>query len=342
METTDIFIGKKEWKLFTPEQMDIYVNNVFRYYREVRGFPLFPTDIEYRKDEFDKLKSFDISTVYVGDTINQTMHGLGLAWSYMPHSWKVKCNDMLTPWEIFHNDDLFNKAIRKRIKIGDNISDAGIRKILKLFSGSQSVSNFRPSAACAIYDKHLIGTENVVYDMSSGYGGRLLGALACPKVKHYIGTDPCLETFLGLCRMNQDLGEGKTVELYNFGSEEFQPTADSVDLCFTSPPYFNTEKYSNEQTQSYMKFPTQQSWISDFIGQTVRNCHRALKSNGKLLINIANVKTFPNIEECIVNEISKNGFMLVDTHKLLLSNGTFTKKNGNLYKAEPVFIFTKN
>lgn len=339
--TDDIFITKKEWTLFTEEQTNEYVQKVFNYYRNVRGFPYFPSDEQYRRNEFKKLVSFDISSVYKDDTINQTMHGLGLAWSYMPHSWKVKCNDMLTPFEIFYNDDLFQKAIRKRMKIGDNISDAGIRKILKLYSGSQSVSNFRPTAAWAIYDRHLTGKDNVVYDMSSGYGGRLLGAICCPKVKGYIGTDPCQETYEGLNRMAFDFGHGKYINLYNLGSEVVNLLPNSIDLCFSSPPYFNTEKYSNESSQSYIKYPTKEYWITGFIGETIKNCYNSLKDDGKLILNIANVKSFPNMEEMIVNQTIKNGFALIETHKLLLSNGTFNKKNGKLFKYEPVFIFNK-
>ena len=39
----------------------------------------------------------------------------------------------------------------------------------------------------------------------------------------------------------------------------------SLDLCFTSPPYFDTEKYSDEDTQSYKKFPTEDGWVNGFF-----------------------------------------------------------------------------
>ena len=36
--------------------------------------------------------------------------------------------------------------------------------------------------------------------------------------------------------------------------------ADSVDLIFTSPPYFNTEKYSEDDTQSWVRYKKIDDW----------------------------------------------------------------------------------
>ena len=38
------------------------------------------------------------------DIVRQTMHGLGLAWSYFPHSWNVRCNDKKSPMDAFKDD----------------------------------------------------------------------------------------------------------------------------------------------------------------------------------------------------------------------------------------------
>mgnify|MGYP003326451474 CR=1 FL=1 len=78
-----------------------------------------------------------------------------------------------------------------------------MRSMLRRYSGTQMVSNFRPTAAAALYDifvdknSPLEGTEaGTVWDPSMGYGGRLLGAIAAGV--NYIGTDPCIPTFKGL------------------------------------------------------------------------------------------------------------------------------------------------
>ena len=76
-----------------------------------------------------------------------------------------------------------------------------LRQSLKIYTGTQSVSNFRPTAKKLIYEK--FGGE-VVWDMSCGWGGRLLGFLSTSNTKHYIGTEPSTRTFDGLLEMKKD------------------------------------------------------------------------------------------------------------------------------------------
>ena len=78
----------------------------------------------------------------------------------------------------------------------------------------------------------------------------------------------------------------KKVDIYKQGSETFQPKSESLDLCFTSPPYFDTEKYSDEESQSYKKFPTKDEWVNGFLKTTIENCYRGLKKGGYMLYNI--------------------------------------------------------
>lgn len=164
------------------------------------------------------------------------MHGLTLAWSYHPHAWSVQCGTMLTPVEVFRDDTLFRKAISKRISYGDNISDAGIRKVLRTFSGAQSVSNFRPTAAAAIYHHLLPEAGGTVYDPSAGFGGRLLGAMTCTRVLQYTATDPSTASWSGCQQMAHELNHRAIpIQLVNCGSENFRPDPESIDLAFTSP-----------------------------------------------------------------------------------------------------------
>jgi SAM-dependent methyltransferase len=311
-----------------------FKQEIFNHYRNT-GFPYFSTDYEWRKKELNKFLKFDDSDIIKNDEITQTMHGLAFCWSYMPHAYNVACNGFNTPLWAFSNDDIFKKVIDKRIKMGDNISDNGIRKMLKIYSGVQCVSNFRPTSASAIYN--LFGKNKVVWDMSCGYGGRLLGAYKAG-VKKYIGTEPCTETFNGLNNIINDFMTNSLTEfeLHKLGSEDFIPN-EEIDLCFTSPPYFNTEKYSDEDTQSWKKYETKELWLNDFLGKTLENCYQCLKKDGFLIINIANVKSYKNIEEDFVNIAKLKGFKLINIMKYNLSSLSHNDK----FKFEPVFIMKK-
>jgi hypothetical protein len=334
----EIFVNEVHWRNMSHNDLEKFVRKIFVYYRE-NGFPYYPTDTETRTKEFEKLKNFDRSGLFENDTIKQTMHGLGLAWSYFPHSFDVKCNNKLTPYEAFMDDEIFMGVIRKRLKMGTYVSDSGIRKMLKIYTGTQGVSNFRPTAAAAIYNT--FAKNGVVWDMSGGWGGRLLGAIISG-VDTYIATEPSLETFEGLMDITEDFGESINIQIHCKGSEDFRPDKKSLDLCFTSPPYFDLEKYADEPTQSYVKFNTKDAWIEGFLRPTFENCHYGLKDDGCMLINIADVKGKHNInlEEKTVQVAEEVGFRLVKTIKLALSNINLGGKDVK-FKYEPIFIFIK-
>lgn len=328
-----IFINKREWKNYNDSELEDYIAEVFKYYRE-KGFPYFPTDHEFRRKEFQKFMNSDISRILSGDILKQNMNGLSLCWSYMPHSFDVPCNNLRTPLATFNDDTLLLQVIRKRIRFGDNMSDNGLRKMLKMFTGTQGVSNFRPTSAAAIYN--LYGKGKVVWDMSCGYGGRLLGAIKAG-VKSYIGTEPCLKTWEGLQNICDDFKPEFKHTIHCLGAEDFTPEKKSLDLCFTSPPYFDTEKYSNEPTQSYVKFKTFSEWLEGFIYPMIKKCHHGLSDEGKLILNIANTKSAPELVDKCKEICLESGFTLEKTIQYALS----CFKTGVKFKYEPVYVFKK-
>lgn len=265
---------------------------------------------------------------------------------------------MRTPMEVFESDTLFHKAIEKRLLYGDNMTVAGIRKTLRTCSGTQGVSNFRPTAAASIYDYFLPEEGGTVWDQSCGFGGRLLGALTSSKAKKYYGTDPSIPTWEGLQNMQRELvpmaaelgRKHLEVEIHPCGSEvpevrEFIPPG-SLDLCFTSPPYFDTEKYevySPDSRQSYIRYPSKELWLTGFMKQTLQNCHYGLKSTGTLVINIARVRSYPKLAEDFVAIATASGFRLVRTLQMELSKMMGTRgKDKNTHKLEPIFVFNRS
>ena len=218
------------------------------------------------------------------------------------------------------------------------------------YCGSHAVSNFKPSAAAAIYNKYLPETGGVVFDPSAGFGGRFLGALACRKVKRYVACDPATETFTGLETMASEVGNAARtlrrdmgVEPYHCGSEDMRPNLQhsSVDCVLWSPPYFDTEKYSTEPTQSYLTFPTPESWLEGFVGATLDNIAYALKPEGVLAVNIADVSTFPDLEKAFLALAESKGWKRVETLHIELSPMWGTREPGYEPKLEPVFILRR-
>jgi hypothetical protein len=322
----------------------------YEHYRR-EGFPVYSLKRdEKRQALLDLLVADHTGIIDEKGRIKQSMHGLALAWHYHPLAWTVRCGNRKTPVELFNDDLLFLRAIERRTKLGNAFSDSGLRKILRSFSSTQSVSNFRPSAAAAVYHRLVPERGGAVWDMSAGFGGRLLGALACDHVDCYVGTDPSTYAIDGLREMaaelvpmSEHLGRRTLkVELHQVGSEDFVPERNSLTCAFSSPSYFGWEQYSDEPTQSHRKFPTQREWLHGFVGATLRNCAHGLKKNGILAINIASVAAYPNLATAFVKFAEDKGWRRIETLHLQLSKMAGLKHIGKgAFKSEPVYVFNK-
>jgi len=349
-------------------------------YWKNKGFPYYSDKKEWRDKRFNDLMNFKRDTMIdrQNKIIGQSTHGLSLAWSYMKHSWGIQCGKMRTPMEIWNDEEHLKKGINKILtgtffkqKKPHDITESDMRSMLRRYSGTQMVSNFRPTAAAALYDifvdkdSPLEGTTaGTVWDPSMGYGGRLLGAIASGI--NYIGTDPCIPTYEGLEKIRDTYGHShKNYTLLRQGSETYDPEEESLDFVFTSPPYFGWEAYGDEPEQSSIKFNTSDMWKEHFLKQTIKNAFKGLKQGKYLALNVANTKQYKTFEEDTVDLALEVGFKHTDTWWLSLSTqqggssvstldgdatqvkqkqqymGRYERPNITGRKFEPTFIFQK-
>lgn len=322
-----------------PQNEQAQIDELFNYYRDY-GFPNYNRQDYKKEHELDKICAFDERSIEHGVKLTQTMHGCGFLWTYFPHWIDVECNNGPSLAKCWANDDMLLTLIKKTYhwqeKHGHGFFTVNrLRQNAKVYCSRQAVSNFRPTVAKFIMNTY--GNNGAVWDMCSGWGGRLLGFLASD-MRKYIGTEPSSKTYQGLQEIKKDFSYvGKEIELYCRCSEDFQPTPCSLDLCFTSPPYYDTEHYSNESTQSYLKYPTYQLWAEKFLGQTIKNCYVGLKPGGILALNIANTPKYASLERDACAAAIGCGFSLYCVHRMVLSSIA-----GKGEKTEPIFIFRKD
>lgn len=328
----------KAFSELSVEQQTELIDGVFQHYRKT-GFPFVKSDKFSVLKEYHTFMKYDDTNVIQNDVIGQVILGLSMCWAYMPHHWSISCNGKKTPMDIFNDDVLLKSFIKKLFKMRPVICDSSFRSFIKLFSGVQCVSNFRPVAASALY-KYFLPQGGTVYDMSSGFGGRLFGAIKAGV--SYVGTDPSKRTYDGLLHIVKDFGGNLPITIFNKGSEELELPAESIDFAFTSPPYFNCESYSADVGQSCVRYTTQESWRISFLQETFVRVFSALKPGSFMAINIANVPSYKNLENHTVETAEHCGFSLVKVMKLALSNPKLRQNKSNWdYKYEPVFIFKK-
>ena len=156
-------------------------------------------------------------------------------------------------------------------------------------------SQFKPNVAKSIYDMFKAET---ILDFSMGWGDRLAGFYASDYGKHYVGIDPRKENHSIYEEQskfyNKHLGffeqEIKS-EFHCSPAEEFDFSQydNYFDLVFTSPPYFNVERYSYDDTQSWVRYKDIDDWNTEFLQKTLNNLWRSIKTGGYLLVNISDV-----------------------------------------------------
>ncbi len=206
----------------------------------------------------------------------------------------------LSPMEALHDEETMKKILdyiktKPKFYVGDEISN--VKSFFR--NGGKyacKVANFCPVNARDIY-KELIQLYGIkkehynVLDPSSGFGSRMSATILMGN--NYYGIDPNTE----LCdRLNGLIDFYKTfgylqgvANIYCCGSEKsIEELSNSIDICFTSPPYFDLEIYCNESTQS-ISYGNYENWIRYYVKPTIENIKKYLVDGGVVAINIKNM-----------------------------------------------------
>ena len=118
-------------------------------------------------------------------------------------------------------------------------------------------------------------------------------------IEHYVGIDtrkenhPLYKQQSEFYQKHTSFFENPTkVDLHQSPAEDFDYSdyQDYFDLVFTSPPYFNVERYGDDDTQSWIRYESIQFGMN--ISYTsIRKIIPTLKKGGKMTINIVDVYT---------------------------------------------------
>ena len=304
---------------------------------------------DYMLYNVNSLMSLNISDIYSDGEFGVNSIGVSVLQTFFP---ELECVDKVNCccMRDFCNksDKFFTRYVRKLLKYGKSPNDM---RSMFAFVGAGYCSNFRPATAKTIYE--LYGKDNCkVLDTSSGFGGRLLGFFTAKNTSEYVGIDPntadSCNKFIEFMQMR--FGLNKKAYVNKIGSEDFTienyPQYENYfDISFTSPPYFDTERYSDSDTQSYKKFNTYDLWVDGFYRNTIYNSCNALKLDGTFAINI--FEKVDNIKEYTEEFLNDCGFYIVKEDKYLLRvmSGTqkgedgefYTRKKGS-YNYEPIWV----
>lgn len=223
----------------------------------------------------------------------------------------------------------------------------------KNHNGKEFRKVYKKDKYCFVVSSHMLVLmrDGMVYVTGNcGFGGRMLGALTSKNNYRYVGTDPCTETFYHLNQLGEYIetvtGREDSYELHCTGSEDFRGPANSIDFAFSSPPYFNLEVYSDEETQCFNKFPVLEDWLEGYVRATIKNIKHMLKPGRFYAVNIADFKVGSGQGCAYVDEwiriSTEEGMPLFDTVYLGVTAraGSAEQAAGEL-KKENILIFKK-
>jgi hypothetical protein len=223
--------------------------------------------------------------------------------------------------------------------------------IFTAFRFQGAVSQFKVGNAKAIID--MFNSKRVL-DFCSGWGDRLAGFYAS-NAESYIGIDANFSLQYGYEQQRGLYSErfpDKNVRMISSPSEKvnYKNLNYKPDLIFTSPPYFDAEKYAGEYSSTTL-YNTVDSWKDNFLFPTLKKTYDILEDDGFIVLNIADYQLGSS------NESSRISYCdaMVDYMKGLPDcnflgyfgmtiskrpNTVNTQEEGGVF-VEPVWVFRK-
>lgn len=303
IKNNEINISKRKWrklnKRYDKETIKKKLSNAIdKYNLEI---PYAEISLDDAKKDFIKLRNLPLENsllktpwftrykynkkYYFKNKVFKSLRLGNISSNYFHQKARYKCGskNSPSPYRSWHTEKfrltMFNALWSLKYV---EVNPIHLRKIMSM--RMYVASQFRPATAKAIYEyfnaKHIL-------DFCSGWGDRLQGFLASD-AKSYTGIDPNTKLVKGYAKQIKVFGKHKTVNMI-CGRAEKTILKRKFDFVFTSPPYFNAEHYTEEDTQSFKQYPNLDDWLNKFLFRSIKNAWKALKSGGHLAINISDI-----------------------------------------------------
>jgi len=285
---------------YTYEQVESMFNDLQNYTAVYKNIPYQIINLK-NNNFFKKKENMYYKKKYVLMVKNSKDYlKYGLLSDYFNEECRIKCkryDEKYSPYELWikYPDKIIKTCINKFNKI-DLLS---LRETIYLTS--KECTSFRPTIIVSIIN---LFNSKYILDFSSGWGDRLIGALAS-KVISYCGVDPnpCLHPNYNkiINKFNKDTN----VKLIQAPFQTAKIPNAPYDLVFTSPPYFILEKYTDHIDQSIEKYKNLDDWFNNFLMVSLDKAWLYLQVEGHMVIIINNIKNYPDFIQRMIEEKNK-------------------------------------
>lgn len=240
-------------------------------------------------DAIEDFRRFNLWASNSGESTRPTRFGLDCCRRYvksMAHANVKGCRSLYSIW---HDEKLMRHCVEWQLS-----NETG-RHTAKRFLdamcfhvGFRVVSNLHPSKVVQWMRKFAnIKSGDIFLDPCAGWGGRMLAAHALGM--KYVGIDANEKLVSELREMASELH--LDAEIYHGDSSASGMIAGVMagrraGVVFTSPPYFDKEKYSEDKEQSIELYQSRELWEVGFCQSMVKNAILDLEDGRFLILNI--------------------------------------------------------
>jgi hypothetical protein len=292
-------------------------------------------DIHY---DWDALVKKNVDQNHISAT---SVVGTSIIKTYMTHLYDVENHKGMSIRKAWTYNQLL-KAVDVNRRTHETPYASELIRQLGFTCGMSKVTVYRP-----LLTKRIVQFFNAsnVLDVCVGWGGRMLGA-CCVNGCQYTGIEPQSLTFAKLNAMKQDLDlSGAT--LHHGKAETILPSLNrSYDLALTSPPYYNLEIYSDENTQSHF-YGSYEQWVQSFLKPVILGVLSKLIDGGKSLWSVKNIRTDKSygLLDDVINIHEEAGWQKNEVEFYVGNSvrpGLKPDNNGNARKGQEItYVFTK-
>lgn len=176
----------------------------------------------------------------------------------------------------------------------ENKTDVSYKKVASSIYKQTKMCSYFPINIVYGFIKHF-GAKSML-DISTGWGDRLVAACLADVI--YYGADPNTCNIPFYNQMIELFGDKNKQKFTTTGFEDLVIT-DTYDLIFSSPPFFELEKYSEDKAQSHLKYTTSNVWVYDFLFVVIKKAWGHLKKGGHMCLYMNDYYKISYCEEMV-------------------------------------------
>ena len=249
--------------------------------------------------------------------------------------------DDLSVYESFQHDDKLSGLARLYLyNLEHGVNNAFYNTIQRGYQNIQYVNEFPPMVARTIYQRYCKDSFDIL-DPCAGWGGRMIGCASLPNTT-YTAFEPSTKTWEGLNKLGEWLKlmqPNFKYQVYHLPYEDKPDLEKKFDMALTSPPYYDTEHYSDEPTNSLNRYSTFEDWVEHFYKPLILTTVDLLKDEGVFVINVGSRK-YP-LEKTLYEICENNNLYCTRITDYLSGNGEGKEKFFCISKVKKEFKSSK-